>query len=229
MGKIKPAAQADAVHVTIGGKVSTNKRIGGSDHDAFNTWLIDSAMRSVWLHPEISDENRNSRMAGVIVAMNGFAPQNEVEGMLVAQAVAMHHASMEASRRAMLPDQPFEIAQALRKSAAYSSRAFCELVDALDRRRGKTTQQKVTVEHVHVHAGGQAIVGNIEAGATAGGVRTRSGAEPHAPPARLAHDATVGAVLPPVRGADPERQPVPSASDAGQAAMPAARRKGDRP
>ena len=33
--------------------------------------------------------------------------------------------------------------------------------DALNRHRGKG-QQKVTVEHVHVHAGGQAVVGMVE-------------------------------------------------------------------
>jgi hypothetical protein len=39
---------------------------------------------------------------------------------------------------------------------------FREQLQALQRYRGKG-QQKVTVEHVHVHAGGQAIVGNVEA------------------------------------------------------------------
>ena len=34
-------------------------------------------------------------------------------------------------------------------------------LEALNRHRGKG-QQKVTVEHVHVHEGGQAIVGNVE-------------------------------------------------------------------
>jgi len=36
-------------------------------------------------------------------------------------------------------------------------------VEALQRYRGKG-QQKVTVEHVHVHAGGQAIVGAVTPG-----------------------------------------------------------------
>jgi hypothetical protein len=35
------------------------------------------------------------------------------------------------------------------------------VLDALNRYRGKG-QQKVTVEHVHVHAGGQAVVGTIQ-------------------------------------------------------------------
>jgi hypothetical protein len=37
------------------------------------------------------------------------------------------------------------------------------LLEALDRYRG-TGQQKVTVEHVHVHSGGQAIVGAVTGG-----------------------------------------------------------------
>src|SRR5947199_7256329 len=41
------------------------------------------------------------------------------------------------------------------------SRSYAVLLDALNRHRGKG-QQKVTVEHVHVHSGGQAIVGSVE-------------------------------------------------------------------
>jgi uncharacterized protein YcbX len=40
------------------------------------------------------------------------------------------------------------------------ARTFASQVEALNRHRGKG-QQKVTVEHVHVHEGGQAIVGNV--------------------------------------------------------------------
>jgi hypothetical protein len=42
-----------------------------------------------------------------------------------------------------------------------SARTYATLLEALNRHRGKG-QQKVTVEHVHVHEGGQAIVGNLE-------------------------------------------------------------------
>jgi hypothetical protein len=37
-----------------------------------------------------------------------------------------------------------------------------------DRKRGKGGQQKVTVEHVHVHQGAQAIVGNTGMGGQVG-------------------------------------------------------------
>src|SRR5215217_8219392 len=55
------------------------------------------------------------------------------------------------------------------------SRTYAALLEALNRHRGKG-QQKVTVEHVHVHEGGQAIVGHVEGG----GVTTKSENQPHA-------------------------------------------------
>lgn len=51
------------------------------------------------------------------------------------------------------------------KHAAKLMTLYARQIDALNKQRGKG-QQKVTVEHVHVAAGAQAIVGNIEAGAT---------------------------------------------------------------
>ena len=100
--------------------------------------------------------------------------------MIAAPAMAAHHASMECSRRSMVPDQPFESAQGLRKAAANASRTFVELLSALDRKRGKGGQQKVTVEHVHIHPGGQAIVGSVETGGRGGGGAHEIREEPRA-------------------------------------------------
>jgi hypothetical protein len=57
----------------------------------------------------------------------------------------------------------------MQRVAANASRTFVELLSALDRKRGTGGQQKVTVEHVHVHSGGQAVVGNFAVPATGGG------------------------------------------------------------
>src|SRR5207249_6288244 len=65
-------------------------------------------------------------------------------------------------RRAMLGDQTFEGRRENLTQANKLSRTWTILLEALNRHRGKG-QQKVTVEHVHVHAGGQAMVGTIEA------------------------------------------------------------------
>ena len=49
----------------------------------------------------------------------------------------------------------------------------------LDRKRGKGGQQVVCVEHVHVHPGGQAIVGSVETGGRGGGSAHEMLEEPH--------------------------------------------------
>lgn len=86
--------------------------------------------------------------------------------MMAAQAVAMHHAAMECARRAMLPEQPSDTADRLRRQAANMSRAMVDMAEAIDRRRGKGPQI-VRVERVVVHDGGQAIVGAVTPSLTA--------------------------------------------------------------
>ena len=83
------------------------------------------------------------------------------------------------------------------------SRTYAALVEALNRHRGKG-QQKVTVEHVHVHAGGQAVVGAV---AAEGGVPSRNQRQHHA-------QALTYAPVAPLWGENPEREPVRVAGDA---------------
>jgi hypothetical protein len=145
----------------------TLRTIGGSKSDRFNYALIDSVVKTGWFFPNQAAEDRNRQLFVAVTGLRAFAVADEIEGMLAAQAMAAHHAAMECSRRAMVPDQPFEAAQGLRKAAANASRTFVELLSALDRKRGKGGQQVVRVEHVHIHQGGQAIVGNVRANDTA--------------------------------------------------------------
>jgi len=106
---------------------------------------------------------------------------------------------MECYRRAMIGEQTFEGRRENLSQANKLSRTYATLLEALNRHRGKG-QQKVTVEHVHVHEGGQAIVGNVEGG----GTRTKLENQPHA----LGY--APGQTL---RSKNTERQAVPVASD----------------
>jgi hypothetical protein len=83
--------------------------------------------------------------------------------MIAAQLIPAHNASMECFRRAMLPEQTFEGRSEALSQANRLSRTCAMLVEALNRHRGKG-QQKVVVKHVHVHEGGQAVVGIVEGG-----------------------------------------------------------------
>ncbi len=93
------------------------------------------------------------------------------------------------------------------------SRTYTLLLDALNRHRGKG-QQKVTVEHVHVHSGGQAIVGTVETPALEKSAKTDGQHNAK----QIAH-----APQPAVRSPNTEPEVVPSASDAKRP-LPDARR-----
>jgi hypothetical protein len=206
------------------------KRIAGSNRDTFNKDVITATLGCLWSPTGQSEEQRAHQYEAATVAMMAFRPTDEIEAMIVGQALAMHSASMECSRRAMIPEQPFEVAQGFRKAAASSSRTFIELLAALDRKRGKAGQQRVTVEHVHVHSGGQAIVGAVTPGALGGGggVPGTIEAEPRVSAPELAHDTSLSAVISPLRGEGPEHALVFAAGDAKRQ-VPASRRKIDRP
>jgi hypothetical protein len=69
--------------------------------------------------------------------------------------------------RALFDGQPAEIASKLLRDAANLARGMTEMIDALDRKRGKGPQV-VRVERVVMKDGGQAIVGAVAAGARVG-------------------------------------------------------------
>lgn len=72
---------------------------------------------------------------------------------IMAQLIPAHNSAIQCYRRAMLGEQSFEGRRENLSQANKLSRTYAVLVEALDQHRGKG-QQKVTVEHVHVHAGG---------------------------------------------------------------------------
>ena len=100
--------------------------------------------------------------------------------MIAAQLIATHNATMECYRRAMIGEQTLEGRRDNLSQANKLSRTYAVLLDALNRYRGKEGQQKVTVEHVDVHAGGQAVVGMVES--PRGGDQPKSEDRPHAKP-----------------------------------------------
>lgn len=111
-----------------------------------------------------ADEDGINEMLCQIAAIE---PSDGIEAMLAAQMVAIHNASLKTARLLrgadMIPQQDSS-GNLLNKL----SRTFAMQVDTLKRYR-TGGQQKVTVEHVTVNEGGQAVVGNVD---TRGGGRT---------------------------------------------------------
>lgn len=156
------AARESAGVVEVEGR-SPFKGMSGPDHHQFNMVLFRRVIDTM----QGSQKTEGDSIAAASAALAAFKPTDEIEGMIAAQAVAMHHGAMECFRRALLTDQPAEIAAKLRKDGANLSRAMTDMLDALDRKRGKGPQV-VRVERVVVHEGGQAVVGNVQAGGGGG-------------------------------------------------------------
>ena len=187
------------------------KPFGGSHFDAWNDKILRDTVQTLWM--KHSDEReREQEIAAAVSGLFSIAPQDELEGMMAAQLIAAHMATMECYRRAMIPDQTFEGRRENLNQANKLSRTHVTLLEGLNRHRGKG-QQKVTVEHVHVHAGGQAVVGVVTPG---GGGTPKSEDQPHAK--QIAHAPEFA-----LWSADKEREPVPIASDA-ERPLPDARR-----
>ena len=138
----------------------TLRSIGGSQSDYWNDTLANQTAQALWVkNSDAAEQARQLR--ATLAALLGIAPKDELEGMMAAQLVAAHNAAMECYRRAMLSEQTFEGRSEALNQANKLSRTWATLAEALNRHRGKG-QQKVTVEHVHVHAGGQTVVGTVE-------------------------------------------------------------------
>ena len=139
------------------------KRVGGSQSDDWNATVANQALSTLWT-ARSKDETVNRQYNAVLAALIGIEPRDEIEAMIAAQLLGAHNAAMECYLRAMLKDQPLKGYRENLNQANKLSRTYSVLLDALNRHRGKG-QQKVTVEHVHVHSGGQAIVGTVKSSA----------------------------------------------------------------
>jgi hypothetical protein len=188
------------------------RRIGGSMSDDWNIIVANQTVQTFWVKNSDAEEIRRQRLAAAGVLI-GISPRDEFEGMLAGQLVACHNAAMECYRRAMLRDQTTEGRDENLSEASRLSRTYATLLESLNRHRGKGAQ-KVTVEHVHVYKGGQAIVGNVE---HPGGDRAKSEDQPHAKQVANAPSATMPS-------ADTTRERVSVAGDA-EWSMQNARRK----
>jgi hypothetical protein len=192
------------------------KDIGGSKSDDWNNVIANQVAQTLWVANSNEAESETQYQAAFFGLM-GIGPKDELEGMMAAQLVASHNAAMECYRRAMIGEQTFEGRKENLNQANKLSRTWAALLDALNKHRGKG-QQKVTVEHVHVHSGGHAVVGTVEH--PGGGARQKNEGQGHAK--QVAHASQRE-----VRRTDEARDPVPVTGD-GERPLPDARRQVDR-
>jgi hypothetical protein len=152
--------EPNTMRVTLTEPPGGLREFGGSEWPEFNGVLVKATIATVPA-PDNGVDGLDKRIVAACAGLAAFKPVDEIEGMIAAQAVGLHQAAMMCLGRAAIPGQPFELASKHRKDAANMARAMGDMLDLMDRKRGKAAQQVVRVERVVVHEGGQAIVGNV--------------------------------------------------------------------
>jgi hypothetical protein len=181
------------------GAVAAMRAMGSTDRDFFDGLLLQIVNAG---QGKGRSENTVDFMLAVI---KGIKPTDQIEAMLAAQMAAVHMASMTFARRLAHVDT---IQQQDSAQNAFNklTRTFAAQAEALKRYRSGG-EQKMTVQHVHVAEGGQAIVGNVSTPAEGVGARKKSEIQPHA----LGY--APGVAMP--RQIEAERTKVPSAGGSG--------------
>lgn len=205
-GKDGKLSQLDAEHSDAGGFSARLQDAFGSRGLAFPT----SGLNHLIAASRLKDGNVDgTRLNALLAIVDGLEPVNEVEAMLAVQLAVAHGLAMELLLRAQKVDQIPQL-DCAGNLASKMLRAIATHVELLNKLKGGG-KQTVRVEHVHVHPGAQAIVGNVSTGGRGG---EKSEHQPHAPhdnqtgePRSLTHEP--GAAMPSM---DASREPVPVAS-----------------
>ena len=139
------------------GHILLMEALGTTELDFLNGLL--GQLASAGSRGKSVDESGLNFMLSVV---KGIEPKDQVETMLAAQMAAVHMATMTSAR---LLNHVENIAQLDSNERAFNklARTFAAQVEALKRYR-TGGEQKMIVEHVHVHQGGQAIVGTVNQG-----------------------------------------------------------------
>ena len=123
------------------------------------------------LRPDEADDKRpaDDQRQFILSIVADMAPRDPVERMLAVQMAATHVATIRAARWLATCDG---LPQCEAHYTGFNklARTFASQVEALRKHRNGG-QQTVTVQHVNVTEGGQAIVGNVQAGGGARGER----------------------------------------------------------
>jgi hypothetical protein len=131
--------------------------LGTTDSD-FATELVSQLANAGSKGSEIDEQGINFMLS----IIKGIKPRDQIEAMLAAQMATVHMATMTFARRLAHVDN---IPQQDSAERAFNklTRTFATQMEALKRYR-TGGEQKVTVQHVTVGEGGQAIVGNVTQG-----------------------------------------------------------------
>jgi hypothetical protein len=140
------------------------KRLGLTADDRLQQ-KMQEITQLIWLPPGLAPKEMQERVVRALELFESLEPEDVGQSMLALHMVGTHLAAMECLRRAAQTDQSLAGRDKTLNLAAKLMALYEKQHRAFQKAKGKG-QQKVTVEHVNVQAGGQAIVGNVQTGAS---------------------------------------------------------------
>lgn len=150
------------------------------------------------------------KLNALLAAVDAVKPEDEIQAMLAVQLVACHEAAMLVVKRIMTAEQIPQV-DCAGNLAVKLMRTYTMQVEALSKLKRGGEQ---TVRVVHVHAGAQAVVGNVTHG---GGGTLESEGQSHEPCFATAKRAALSRTI------EANGVPMPSASGTREARMPVPR------
>lgn len=159
---VKVSGSAKKGHsITLTRESALSEIFGTADKDQANSFL--SHCLKVLKPDEAGDAGAsNDERHFLLSIIRDMAPRDPIERMLAVQMAATHVATIRSARWMATSDNLPQIA------AHYTgfnklARTFAAQVEALRKHR-TGGEQRVTVKHISVSEGGQAIVGNVQHG-----------------------------------------------------------------
>ncbi|WP_404292123.1 hypothetical protein ACD578_07810 [Microvirga sp. RSM25] len=166
----------DASHSDVGGWVDRLTDMFGSSSSSFAIEQLQLLMKMTGAN--LSPEAEEMAVNAMLATIAGAQPQNEMEGLLAVQMAATHQIAMTLLSRIGRAEQ-IPVLESNGNMAVKLLRVTKEHAEAIAKMR-RGGNQTVRVEHVHVHSGGQAIVGTITHPGGEGG-DWKPADQPHAP------------------------------------------------
>ncbi|WP_010302589.1 hypothetical protein [Candidatus Odyssella thessalonicensis] len=158
MTQINVMAQEDNTNILLQPKGQNNRMLG----TRFDTFRENLVSQIVYATSPLQHNQKDLDVAvdAALDVMEAFNPQDEIEAMLLTQLIAAHNTSMYclANTASLSLEQQKDYFNYANKFM----RTYATLVEGLHKHRNQgQSEQKITVQHVQVNDGGQAIVGNI--------------------------------------------------------------------
>ncbi len=111
----------------------------------------------------LSEEELVAKVNALLATFTKMDPKDSVEAGIIIQMIALQELTMNMAERAFVSDEYNEIIDQCVNRVSKLTRSYASLADSFTKYRTKG-QQKITVQHVNVENGAQAIVGNVNQG-----------------------------------------------------------------